>query len=132
MYYQFNLPSMLNDIIGKRGLRFRFLQLNKCCELSCVATIALCMQLRFQEFTLVGSNQGNYYENTTACNKRTLKITVATGPKTIETLFKSFIKLIEANISSFPCYLWFLSLKLSRLSLSQEANCENVRFLKYL
>jgi len=27
---------------------------------------------------LVGSNQGNYFENATTCSKRTLKMTVAT------------------------------------------------------
>jgi hypothetical protein len=32
----------------------------------------------FNEITLVGSNQGNYFENATACSKRTLKTTVAT------------------------------------------------------
>jgi len=32
----------------------------------------------FKEITLVGSNQGNYFENATACSKRTLKKTVAT------------------------------------------------------
>jgi len=32
----------------------------------------------FREITLVGSNQGNYFENATACSKRTLKTTVAT------------------------------------------------------
>jgi len=32
----------------------------------------------FKEITLVDSNQGNYFENATACSKRTLKSTVAT------------------------------------------------------
>ncbi len=32
----------------------------------------------FKEITLVGSNQGNYFENENACSKRTLKTTVAT------------------------------------------------------
>jgi len=27
---------------------------------------------------LIGSNQGNFFENATACSKRTLKTTVAT------------------------------------------------------
>jgi len=35
------------------------------------------MQLR-KVITLVGSNQGHYFENATACSKRTLKTTVAT------------------------------------------------------
>ncbi len=32
----------------------------------------------FKEITLVGSNQGNYFENATAYSKGTLKTTVAT------------------------------------------------------
>jgi hypothetical protein len=32
----------------------------------------------FKEITLVGLNQGNYFENATACSKRKLKTTVAT------------------------------------------------------
>jgi len=35
----------------------------------------------FKEITLVDSNQGNYFENATACSKRTLKMTVATQLK---------------------------------------------------
>jgi len=35
----------------------------------------------FKEITLVGSNQGNYFENAIACSKRTLKTTVATQLK---------------------------------------------------
>jgi len=33
---------------------------------------------KFYRGTLIGSNQGNYFENATACSKRTLKTTVAT------------------------------------------------------
>jgi len=32
----------------------------------------------FKVITLIGSNQGDYFENATACSKRTLKKTVAT------------------------------------------------------
>ncbi len=35
----------------------------------------------FKEITLVGFNHGNYFENATACSKRTLKTTVATQLK---------------------------------------------------
>jgi hypothetical protein len=35
----------------------------------------------FKEITLVVSNQGNYFENASACSKRTLKTTVATQLK---------------------------------------------------
>jgi hypothetical protein len=31
----------------------------------------------FKEITLVGSNQGNYFENATACSKRMRKTTFA-------------------------------------------------------
>jgi len=43
----------------------------------------------FKEITLVDSNQGNYFENATACSKRTLKTTVATQLK--EQAFKKII-----------------------------------------
>ncbi len=35
----------------------------------------------FKVVTSVGSNQGNYFENETACSKRTFKTTVATQLK---------------------------------------------------
>jgi len=35
----------------------------------------------FKVITLIGSNQGNYFENATACSNRTLKTTVATELK---------------------------------------------------
>jgi len=35
----------------------------------------------FKEITLVGSNQGNFFDNATACSKRTLKTTVSTQLK---------------------------------------------------
>jgi len=52
----------------------------------CVATSVLHMRLLhvgcvFKEITLVGSNQGNFFENATACSKRMLKTTVATQLK---------------------------------------------------
>jgi len=37
----------------------------------------------FQEITLVGSNQRNYFENANACSKRMLKTNVATQLKNI-------------------------------------------------
>jgi hypothetical protein len=36
------------------------------------------MQLHFKEITLVGSSQGNYFENANACGKRMRKTLVAT------------------------------------------------------
>ncbi len=38
----------------------------------------------FKVITLVGSNQSNYFENTTACSKRTLKMRVATRFKGLQ------------------------------------------------
>jgi len=38
----------------------------------------------FKVITLVGSNQRNYFENTNACSKRTLKTTVATQLKQLQ------------------------------------------------
>jgi len=35
------------------------------------------MQLPLKVITLIGSNQGNYFENATACSKRMLKTRVA-------------------------------------------------------
>ncbi len=37
----------------------------------------------FKEITLVDSNQRNYFENATACSKRTLKTIVATQLKAV-------------------------------------------------
>jgi len=37
----------------------------------------------FKEITLVGSNQGNYFENASACSKRMRKTTVAMQLKDI-------------------------------------------------
>jgi len=48
----------------------------------------------FKEITLVGSNQGNFLENATACSKRMRKTTVATQLK----LQLLTIKLTEASI----------------------------------
>jgi len=48
------------------------------CRFQCAFTACLCV---FKEITLVGSSQRNYFENTTACSKRTLKTTVATQLK---------------------------------------------------
>jgi len=39
-----------------------------------VFTACICV---FKVITLIGSNQGNYFENAIACSKRTLKTTVA-------------------------------------------------------
>jgi len=49
----------------------------------------------FKEITLIGSNQGNYFENATACSKRTLKTTVATQ------LYFKFSK--NADLKSISC-----------------------------
>jgi hypothetical protein len=48
----------------------------------------------FEEITLVGSYQGNYFENATTCSNRTLKTTVATQ------LYKVFFYIFTRNGSS--------------------------------
>jgi len=48
------------------------------------------MWLRFKEITLVGSNQGNFFENATACSKRKLKTTVATQLYALHQWFSTF------------------------------------------
>jgi len=59
-----------------------------------------CSGCIFKEITLVGSNQGNYFEIATACSKRTLKTTVATQLKlnilfvSLKLLFVLQIKLV--------------------------------------
>jgi len=55
-----------------------------------------CMQLRFQSnyLGLSQPNQGNYFENATACSKRTLKTTVATE-------LKFFSSGLETKIEEF-------------------------------
>ncbi len=56
--------------------------------------VKLSCDSRFQS-TLVGSNQGNYFEKTIACSKRTLKTCVAT-----QVYFrKQFSPLVEKNCS---------------------------------
>jgi len=54
----------------------------------------------FKEITLVGSNQGNYFENATACCKRTLKTTVAT--QLITPCKISIVKLLK-QFYTMPC-----------------------------
>jgi hypothetical protein len=44
----------------------------------------------FKELTLVDSNQGNYFENATACSKRMHKTTVATQLKAISFTYDFF------------------------------------------
>ncbi len=54
----------------------------------------------FKEITLVGSNQGNFFENATACSKRTLKTTVETQLKVVYSreLFKQSLKLLVMKL----------------------------------
>jgi len=47
------------------------------CDIRFQRAITACFFI-FKVITLVGSNQHNYFENVTACSKRTLKTTVAT------------------------------------------------------
>ncbi len=62
-------------IRSQRDNNHRFLKLR--CDERFTHAFTACSSV-FNEITLVGSNQGNYFENATACIKRTLKTTVAT------------------------------------------------------
>ncbi len=70
----------------------------------------------FKEITLVGLNQGNYFENENACSKRTLKTTVATQLNS-SLLQEAFNTTTYHNLSQvFPRYkisVLFLTLKKS-------------------
>jgi len=50
----------------------------------------------FKEITLVGSNQGNYFENATTCSKHMLKTRVTTQFKS---LYSAYHRYILANIT---------------------------------
>ncbi len=54
----------------------------------------------FKEITLVGSNQGNYFENVIACSKRTLKTTVAT--QLVQFFYSSFLFYYQQSTTSQP------------------------------
>jgi len=54
-----------------------FMQLKLSCDSRLQRAFTACGCV-FKEITLVGSNQGNYFENATACSKRTLKTHVTT------------------------------------------------------
>jgi len=45
----------------------------------------------FKEITLVGSNQGNFFENATACSKRIRKTFVATQLKVLQQPLVNFV-----------------------------------------
>jgi len=80
------------------------------------------MRLRFQIITVVGSNQGNYFENATACSKCMLKTTVATHlysnheiineADTINSVDKVILNVILFQLVNFPMttftYCFFL------------------------
>jgi hypothetical protein len=71
---------------------------------------------------LIGSNQGNYFENATACSKRTLETTVATqlkGPFTraVSTFLISIligIFLLKMQHTGLHFYLGFTNLGLAK------------------
>jgi len=63
-----------------RRAKFSFSLLKLRCDERFTHAFTACTCI-FKEITLVGSNQGNYFQNATGCNKRTLKTTVATQLK---------------------------------------------------
>jgi len=60
-------------------LSLKEMLLKLCCDERFTHAFFACGSV-FKEITLVGSNQGNYFENATACSKRMRKTTVATQP----------------------------------------------------
>jgi len=75
------LTSKFYSFIKKHFQNYQKNHFGSCIKLCCDSrfqrafTACSCV---FKVITLIGSNQGNYIENATACSKRTLKTTVAT------------------------------------------------------
>jgi len=68
----------------------------------------------FKEITLVGSSQGNYFKNATACSKRTLKTTVTTQLYSLSLCFV-LLKWMKKKISIDWPRVFYLKAKLWRL-----------------
>ncbi len=95
---RFALSDMLHHVM-KKSLQDIFPLLDSdeiciesklCCDSRFQRAITACSCV-FKVITLIGSNQGNFFENPTACSKRTLKTTVATQLK--EILLKPMLKI---------------------------------------
>ena len=75
-----NMFAFLVEIVFVRNLQYFILQ-NETLKLRCDSrfqrafTACSCV---FKVITLIGSNQGNYFENPTTCSKRMRKTLVAT------------------------------------------------------
>jgi hypothetical protein len=67
-----NFRPIKLPIFGPYGSQFLLLKLR--CKERFTHAITACSCV-FKELTLVGSDQGNYFENATSCSKRTLKTT---------------------------------------------------------
>ncbi len=63
---------------AKPNQRVHFVRYNREFVITVIVITEFDCSCVFKEIALVGSNQGNYFENATACSKRTLKTTVAT------------------------------------------------------
>ncbi len=72
----------------------------------------------FKVIALVWANQGNYFENATACSKRTMKTTVATQLKAVLQHFLRF-----HNISQLSLFSYFLLFYPRSLILSLQSLC---------
>jgi hypothetical protein len=72
--------SKLN-IKNLKTKKINWISYGGCCVATSVLRMFTACGIVFKEITLVGSNQGNYFENETACSKYTLKTTVATQLK---------------------------------------------------
>jgi len=72
----------------------------------------------FREITLVGSNQGNYFENATVCSNRTLKTKVATQFQAQKAQYYC-----NMNLEPITCYYIFLDLEINAV-LERQVECE--------
>jgi len=75
MYFIVLLPKLLKDASGIHS--FIWITLKLRCDIRFQRAFTACSCV-FKVITLIWANQRNYFENATACSKRTLKTTVAT------------------------------------------------------
>jgi len=73
----FEIPALRDGKKWGRQKSVRQVWVKLCCDCRFQRAFTACSCV-FKVITLVGSNQGNYFENATACSKRTLKTTVVT------------------------------------------------------
>jgi len=107
-----------------------------CLKLSCdnrfqlAFTACICV---FKEITQVWVNQGNYFENVNACNKRTLKTTVATQLNPSLSLYHlsclvSVVRFdLVSNISKENCQIWLI-----KTAKDLSVKCQSTTYLVWI